>query len=279
MVSEALSRQFPPWQAGLFVRLSGGSIWRIAYPDGRAQQLTSDLIDHDICCLDIGANGRTVLSVTNSLVSDLWIASTEDLAAPRQLSSGNPVVSRHSWLADSDTIVYRDLNGSLKAVHKDGRAFGLSLPDGYKAAGGVSACGDGRYVTFQAVPGNNIWRVTPSAGGAIKLTGGVADSNPACSPDGKWVVYSSMNTDRPSLWRVSIQGGEPTPLVETESYDALPSPSGQLIYYATFEWEKVLVPLRVLRWIVVSSTDHKRRFVPRHAESRELWNTACLGAG
>ena len=74
-------------------------------------------------------------------------------------------------------------------------------------------------------------------------------------------MYSSMNTDRPSLWRVSIQGGEPTPLVETESYDALPSPSGQLIYYATFEWEKVPVPLRVLRWIVVSSTDHKRRFV------------------
>jgi eukaryotic-like serine/threonine-protein kinase len=261
VVSEALSRQFAPWQSGMFVRISGGSIWRIAYPDGRAQQLTSDLIDHDICCLDIGANGRTVLSVTNSLVSDLWIAPIEDLAAPRQLTWGNPVVSRHSWLADNDTIVYRDLNGSLKAVHKDGRAFSLSLPDGHKAAGGVSACGDGRYVTFQAVPGNNIWRVTPGAGGAIKLTSGVADSNPACSPDGKWVMYNSMNTDRPSLWRVSIQGGEPTPLVETESYDALPSPSGHLIYYSTFEWEKVPVPLRVLRWIVMSSTDHKRRFV------------------
>ena len=31
VVSEALSRQFAPWQAGSFVHLSGGSIWRIAY--------------------------------------------------------------------------------------------------------------------------------------------------------------------------------------------------------------------------------------------------------
>ncbi len=92
--------------------------------------------------------------------------------------------------------MYRDLSGRLNAVHKDGRAFSLSLPDGHKVVGGVSACGDGRYIVFQAVPGNNIWRVTPNAGGAVKLTSGFFDSNPACSPDGKWVVYSST---RPRL--------------------------------------------------------------------------------
>ena len=165
-------------------------------------------------------------------MSDLWIAPADHLDARRQITSGNPVVSRHSWFTDNDTIVYRDLNGRLNAVHKDGRAFSLPVPEGHKVAGGVSACGDGRYVVFQAVPGNNIWRVTPNAGGAVKLTSGFADSNPACSPDGKWVVYASMNTERPSLWRVSIEGGEPTPLVQTESFDALPSPSGRLIYYS-----------------------------------------------
>ena len=69
-----------------------------------------------------------------------------------------------------------------------------------------------------------------------------------------------MNADRPSLWRVSIKGGEPTPLVQTESFDALPSPSGRLIYYSTFEWEERPVRVRVLRWIVISSTDLKRLF-------------------
>ena len=259
VVSEALARQLAPWQPGSFVHLSGGPIWRIAYPGGRAEQLTSDLTDHDLCCLDIGENGGAVASVINSLVSDLWIAPADHLDALRQITSGNPIVSRHSWLTDNDTIVYSDLNGRLNAVHKDGRAFSLSVPERHKVAGGVSACGDGRYVTFQAFPGNNIWRVTPNAGGAVKLTSGVADSNPVCSPDGQWVMYSSMDTDRPSLRRVSIEGGEPTLLVP-ESFVALLSPSGHLIYYSTFEWEERPVRLRVLRWIVISSTDLKRLF-------------------
>jgi eukaryotic-like serine/threonine-protein kinase len=257
VVSEALVRQLAPWQPGSFVHLSGGPIWRVAYPGGRAEQLTSDLTDHDLCCLDIGENGTAVASVINSLVSDLWIAPADHLDARRQITSGNPIVSRHSWLTDNDTIVYSDMNGRLSAVHKDGRAFSLSVPEGHKVAGGVFACGDGRYVTFQAFPGNNIWRVTPNAAGAVKLTSGVADSNPACSPDGKWVVYSSMITGRPSLWRISIEGGEPR-LVQTESFDALPSPSGRLIYYSAFEWEEHPVRVRVLRWIVISSTNQKR---------------------
>ena len=81
-------------------------------------------------------------------------------------------------------------------------------------SGGVSACGDGRYVVFSAMPGKNIWRVAPNAGGAFKLTSGFIDFNPACSPDGKWVFYASRrNQTAPvSIWRVSIEGGEPTPL-------------------------------------------------------------------
>ena len=208
-------------QRRLFGRLTGGRIWRIGYPDGRAEPLTSDLADHDPCCLDIGANGSVVASVINSLVSDIWIAPADHLDAPRQVTWGHPVVTRHSWLPDNDTIVYRDMSGRLNAVHKDGRAFNLPLPDGHKAVGGVSACGDGRYVVFQAVPGDNIWRVTPNAGGAFRLTRTApsrlpCDSTPGCSPDGKWVIYASTNADRNSLWRVPIEGGEPTLLVQTE---------------------------------------------------------------
>jgi len=260
VVSEALTRQFPPWHADEFVRLSGGSIWRIGYPGGRAERLTSDLADHDLCCLDIQRTGSAVTSVINSLVSDLWIAPADHLDAPRQITWGNPLITRHSWLPDNDTMVYRDLSGRLHAVHKDGRAFSLSLPDGHKVVGGVSACGDGRYIVFQAVPGNNIWRVTPTAGGAVKLTSGFADSNPACSEDGKWVLYSSARPTPPWLWRVPIDGGEPEPLVLGEAFDALPSPSGRLIYYSTAEWEEHPVRTRLTRWIVISSSDRKQLF-------------------
>ena len=59
------------------------------------------------------------------------------------------MVWRHSWLPDNDTMVYRDLSGRLNAVHKDGRAFSLPVPEGEEVTVGVSACGDGRYVVFR----------------------------------------------------------------------------------------------------------------------------------
>ena len=245
----------------LFGRLSGGTIWRIGYPSGRAERLTSDLAEYDPCCLDILANGSAVAGVVNTLVSDLWIAPGDHLDAREQLTWDHPVLSRHSWLPDNDTMVYRDLSGRLNAVHKDRRGFTLSLPDGHKAAGHISACGDGRYVVFRAVPGNNIWRVAPNAGGAVRLTSGSNDFNPACSPDGKWVLYASREPDHTSLWRVSIEGGSPpTPLHVVDSYDVLPSPSGRMIYYSSDAVEEGGDRNRPDRWVVISSTDHTRLF-------------------
>jgi Tol biopolymer transport system component len=260
VISETLTRQLTGWQTGTFARFSGGPIWRIAYPGGEAERVTFDLADYDLCCADVGANGNVIAGVVNSLVSDLWIAPADQLNAVKQITWGTPVLSRHSWLPDNNTIVFRDVSGRLNAVAKDGRTFSLPIPEGHRVAGGVSACGDGRYVVFQAVPGNSIWRVTPNAGGATRLTSGHVDSNPACSSDGKWLVYSSLSQDVPSIWRIPIAGGERAPLVPGESFDALPSPSGRLIYYSAFEWEEYPVRLRHLRWIIISAADRKRLF-------------------
>ena len=170
------------------------------------------------------------------------------------------MVSRHSWLADNDTMVYRDLSGRLNAVHRDGRAFSLRVPDGQEVVGGVSACGDGRYVVYSTMPGKNIWRVTPNAGGVVKLTSGFNDFNPACSPDGQWVLYASREPDHVSLWRVSIEGGKPMPLDLVDSYDVLPSPSGRMIYYSTDALEEGADRNRLDRWVVISSSDQTRLF-------------------
>ena len=260
VVSETLARQSPPWEGGNRMRISGGAVWHITYPDGHAERLTRDLTDYDPCCLDVAAKSRTVSNVQNSLVSDLWLAAVDQLDRPRQITWGSPVFRRHSWLPDNDTIVYRDLNGRLNAVHRDGRMVALPIPDNHKVVSGVSACGDGRFVVFQLTPGNSVWRVSPLTGGAARLTTGSVDANPACSPDGKSVVYASTRTDRPSIWQVSIEGGQPIPLIQNESFDALPSPSGRFVYYAGFEWEEHPVPLRRMRWIVISAPNRQRVF-------------------
>jgi Tol biopolymer transport system component len=65
VLSETLSRQFAPWQGG-FTRFSGGSVWRISYPEGKAERLTSDLAEYDPCCIEVASNGRMILGVLNS---------------------------------------------------------------------------------------------------------------------------------------------------------------------------------------------------------------------
>jgi Tol biopolymer transport system component len=59
---------------------------------------------------------------------------------------------------------------------------------------------------------------------------------------------------------VSIDGGEPTPLDLTSSYDVLPSPTGRMILYQTDKVEKDADRNRPDRWEVMSSSDRNRLF-------------------
>ena len=209
VISETLGRQSPPWQAGFLAHVSGGALWHVAYPGGQAERLTGDLIDYDVCCTDVAADGRTMTGIQNSLVSDLWIANVTQLDSPRQITRDSPVYRRHGWLPDDDTIVYRGLNGSLHAAHKDGRIANLPLADGHRVASGVSVCSDGRYAVFQSTPGYSVWRVGLDRIEAVRLTSGHIDSYPVCSADGQSVLFSSVRPSFPSIW-VAIGGGEPT---------------------------------------------------------------------
>ena len=98
MISETLGRQSPPWQAGILAHVSGGALWHITYPGAQAERLTGDLTDYDICCTDVAADGRTIASIQNSLVSDLWLAKVTQLDTPRQITRDSPVYRRHGWL-------------------------------------------------------------------------------------------------------------------------------------------------------------------------------------
>ena len=155
------------------------------------------------------------------------------------------------------------MSGRLHGVHKTtaGRsAWRCPTVRRWWAASPPAATG--AISSFRPFPGNNIWRVTPKAGGAVKLTSGFVDCKSRMLSRRTVGDAQLDQTGPPSLWRVSIEGGEPTALVETEyeSFDALPSPNGRLIYYSTFEWEERPERERLLRWIVMSASDRKRLF-------------------
>jgi Tol biopolymer transport system component len=69
----------------------------------------------------------------------------------------------------------------------------------------------------------------------VRLTDGQVDRSPAVSPDGRWVVYSSLAGvagGRMTLWRVPVEGGTPQQITDRMAYEPQVSPDGKWIAYA-----------------------------------------------
>ena len=147
----------------------------------------------------------------------------------------------------------------------------LPLADGHRVASGVSVCSDGRHAVFQSTPGYSVWRVGLDRIEAVRLTSGHIDSYPVCSADGQSVLYSSVRPSFPSIWRVAIDGGEPAQLIPQRALEALPSPTGRLIYHFGVEGDGQSAGSSQFKWIVVSLADGRRVF------SRDAPVTARLG--
>ena len=65
-----------------------------------------------------------------------------------------------------------------------------------------------------------------------QLTYGKHDEEPQCPPVGRWVVYGSPDSGKSTLWRVSIDGGNPLLLTDRAvKPPAAISPDGKLMAY------------------------------------------------
>ena len=69
----------------------------------------------------------------------------------------------------------------------------------------------------------------PDGGNLKQLTDGPGDVLPQSSPDGRWVVFHSLASGAFSVWKVSIDGGEPVRLTDRFTLNPTVSPDGSLI--------------------------------------------------
>ena len=101
--------------------------------------------------------------------------------------------------------------------------------------------------------------VIPSIGVAVhptQLTRGDGELFPDCSPDGKWVVYVSLDkSEGLTLWRVAMEGGNPVQLTHQWAYVPRISPDGTLVAYGTLGASQ---PHDVM--VVIESASGQRRY-------------------
>lgn len=209
-------------------------IWKIDYESGRAQKIVNDLL-HYGACLSLSADSTALIALQAILESNIWIASTEDVARARQItfgSSGQEGWFGMDWTADG-RIVYAarvDRSLTLWTIDAEGKnakqvtsvGFLDTLP---------SATADGKYFVFQSNRSgeSEIWRVQPDGTDLRQLTFDGGNSAPHTTPDSRTVVYSHGFEGVDYAWRVSIDGGKAERITNAQCESVRVSPDGKFL--------------------------------------------------
>jgi serine/threonine protein kinase/Tol biopolymer transport system component len=225
-------------------------IWAISSYPSEARRVTNDLSDYRDLSI---TNDAGILAVTQSdQVSNLWSIDPSTPNDSRQITSGKydgyyGVV----WKPDGQ-IVYASSNGS----NQDLWQADVSGSNARQLTGDVrsnvwpAVSPDGQYLVFSSDRSGtlHLWRADKDGGNAKQLTNGSGEDWPTFSPDGRSVVYTvTGGADRFTLWKVSIDGGQPVRLTEKLSLQSSISPDGKQIacgYRADTRspWKLVLFP-------------------------------------
>jgi eukaryotic-like serine/threonine-protein kinase len=147
---------------------------------------------------------------------NIWI---HDLGtkSSRRLTEGSGGDYQPSWSPDGRRLVFfssREGRPGLYLVEVDsGEMTSLSSGDAIDVNPFFSP--DGRHIAFQSDRDGRleVWVMDASGHGARQLTRqGVMGHFLRWTPDGMHIVFRSASSEKPGLWRVAMDGGEPEPL-------------------------------------------------------------------
>jgi eukaryotic-like serine/threonine-protein kinase len=142
--------------------------------------------------------------------------------------------------ADGERLVFERNGHEIWTARADGsdasRVSGVPMV-WYPGALNPAFSPDGASIVYflpEVGPIGDFW-IVPSAGGTPrKLTRDLTEgSGPIWTPDGRFIVFSSMRAGSRSLWRVAATGGEPEPLTAGAGEDLEPALSrdGRTLIY------------------------------------------------
>jgi Tol biopolymer transport system component/DNA-binding winged helix-turn-helix (wHTH) protein len=225
-------------------------LWRVIYPDGKARKLADDA--NSYLSFSLTADASKMVAIQARLYSYMWVATDKDGSKAEKIAEGQ---NRFEWTPDGRIVYGSQVGGNSDDIW-------IMRPDGSDkkqltcSAGAnldPSVSPDGRYVVFNSDRSgtHHLWRMHLDGSNQVQLTNGFAEKYPSFSSDSKWVFYNSV--DDQSLWKVSVEGGEPVRLSEGMATNPSASPDGRLIAY--FQYAQTSGKLL----ITVSSLDDMRR--------------------
>jgi serine/threonine protein kinase/dipeptidyl aminopeptidase/acylaminoacyl peptidase len=228
-------------------------IYEVSFPDGEVRRITNDLNSYH--GMGVTADGSFLVTVEDEFDAKLWVSGKvgageyEEIAVPGKRNG----VDWLFWSANNE-VAYTSVSGDnaeLWGVGPSGNGQKqLMVMSGETSADGeFGACGDGRHMVAHSARAQrlNIWRFEADWSNPLQLTKGTVDLGPNCSTDGQWVVYQSMTTTGDwTIWKVSINGGQPVQLCKEWSANPSFSPDGKWIAFSYQPDPKKLPKLAII---------------------------------
>jgi Tol biopolymer transport system component len=197
----------------LMVRFSGNGESRgrpqigLLSLDGELTPLTRDTNQYST--LSLSADGKSASSVQVKTTRTLALLTAESVdnpaATPKILEASHPGLVQ--WTLDGKLLVSD--GEKITRMDPDGQNATVLVSDPSAQILSFSPCGNRYLLLSWAFHQNNvivIWRTNADGTAPLQLTSQYFETDPACSPDGKWVYF----LDRPArhVMRVPVDGGK-----------------------------------------------------------------------
>lgn len=217
-------------------------VWYVSYPEGEIRRITTDLSRHRYESLGMTSDATSLLVVPFNRTSQIWsMDAGGDARTASQLTSGTGDGRAGIGSLPDKRIVYVARIGDHVDVWQmsaDGTNQ-KQLTNDSSFLEEVRACADGRFLIFASPRkgSSHLFRIDADGSNLKQLTfGNSQETDSDCSPDGQWVAYSSLiassdKLENSTLWKISINGGEPVHLTDYEAHTPYFSPDGRFISY------------------------------------------------
>ena len=236
MTSERLFFYRPIWLpegrgmlvVGQFPYAAQWQIFFVSFPDGKLTPVTRDT--NSYVDLSLSADGHTAAAVLRQAhlsQAVMAVGSSEE----RSFGNGsfNDMVS---WTRDGKLLMSAAAGGLTVANLESGSQTPFASQ--VQGSNFARACGDG-HIVFSALnakhSGLGIFFADADGSNSKELTSGKLDSFPACTPDGKTVLYQDADN---ILQKVSTEGGPSQKAFDLPVFSRITvSPDGKLAAFVT----------------------------------------------